>query len=1022
VEAAGISLQALLAKGDSMSEQDLLLWNSTARVPRKISALFISVAGHLILEAVRALEAQSPDIPQASRLFRGLLLLPGLFYSRYEIRDGELTTIPVRAANRREQALTRGILGPPNPPVPPAQSAIEGHVQAVEQQPQFSSAQTRERVTKQVGKGQLSKGMRTLTAIPTAAGQSREEIFNLATELFPASEGDRPARPLDAPAAPFIEDDKLDAALALANTREPAVGVDGWSAPMWFAVASAHLGPLCALCNHIALGRLDERAIAWFTAGRLVALPKRVHGKMEVAKDIRPIVIGNVLYTLIAKLLTKKLPKVHQLFQFGTSVNGTSDVLSIVRTAMEARGDQAWTLVVDVVNAFNALDRNTWLEAMYEDETCSLAWRFIEMAYGGDPSVTMLDDEGVPLTLLITQGLRQGCPLAMYVFCKLFQSVISAIRSAAPGAEPAAYAEDCTVVCSSLLELQYAHTAIVEAAALIGLEVHPGKSFIHVDAATFQAEPPPAAPLSLTVSHSPFLLLGHMVGGTRSARIEASSAQILESFQTFASQLANSGLSPQVQFLLLLFCLNAKLVHHLRNSPYSELKEARLPPPVGATTGARLLDHLDEEMIELIHRIAPDTDLDQLLMPIRRMLINQPVRWAGTGITSLVDRHAIQFLAATAKSASTLAGRSLAPTAPAALGADFATYDNYEMARVDAAAQLSTTPDGLQADHPSSLPAPVDIWGADAADPPSVNAHAHLDTLYKNRYDFLTQTTQTQDAIVPSHMPAGANPKHWMISLRYNRERGASEWLLAFPADQSLTLKDTAFSLAMQLRLAMSSPHVPTQCNCYTARTSARIAACEVDSRHFLSCNLFKKTTNRRHNKIRDLIDAVAECSAPEMGPLLYEGDIARSPRLDVVVFGHDRTKWIDVRCTDLARIGQIDAEMKQASIPNSRRYPAIQDAERAKRAKYSRFLDPSLDEMVPFIVTSAGSLSKTADALIASLINVSPQRQRILRQAICIAVHNGNADMLQQWLATKRLRSITGLNRIQAAVEAAGQ
>jgi hypothetical protein len=74
---------------------------------------------------------------------------------------------------------------------------------------------------------------------------------------------------------------------------------------------------------------------------------------------------------------------------------------------------------------------------------------------------------------------------------------------------------------------------------------------------------------------------------------------------------------------------------------------------------------------------------------------------------------------------------------------------------------------------------------------------------------------------------------------------------------------------------------------------------------------------------------------------------------------------------------------------------------------------------MVPFIVTSYGSLYET---LISSLINVTPATQRRIRQAICIIVHDGNAYMLQQWLTTKRLKSLVDLDRLQQQQEEAGQ
>jgi hypothetical protein len=57
------------------------------------------------------------------------------------------------------------------------------------------------------------------------------------------------------------------------------------------------------------------------------------------------------------------------------------------------------------------------------------------------------------------------------------------------------------------------------------------------------------------------------VSGTRQERIQASSTHIMESFQSTASRLNESGLDPECKYLLLLYCLNAKLVHHLSEVP-----------------------------------------------------------------------------------------------------------------------------------------------------------------------------------------------------------------------------------------------------------------------------------------------------------------------------------------------------------------------------------------------------------------------------------------------------------------------
>jgi hypothetical protein len=178
--------------------------------------------------------------------------------------------------------------------------------------------------------------------------------------------------------------------------------------------------------NLIIKGQAPPELQPYLAGGVLVAFNKTVEG--VVGGDIRPIVMGNILTRIAAKVIckVKKDDFNHYLSpnQKGTQKGGSEQILHSVRAAIE-RDDLPtnWVLAkIDLKNAFNLVSREQVLLEIASHFPSIYKW--VKYMLG---SVSYLNwcDEVIESAI----GVQQGDPLAPVLFCMVLKKVINAIST-----------------------------------------------------------------------------------------------------------------------------------------------------------------------------------------------------------------------------------------------------------------------------------------------------------------------------------------------------------------------------------------------------------------------------------------------------------------------------------------------------------------------------------------------------------------------------------------------------------------
>ena len=109
-------------------------------------------------------------------------------------------------------------------------------------------------------------------------------------------------------------------------------------------------------------------------------------------------------------------------------------------------GSDTVVLSLDFSNAFNQRQRHTIAHALYRAPTTSRLWRFFNLCYGSRPSHLGIYDRGTLIYRFINDDrVRQGCPVAAFLYALSVQSIYEAAVSGISGLEAVAIADDFTI-------------------------------------------------------------------------------------------------------------------------------------------------------------------------------------------------------------------------------------------------------------------------------------------------------------------------------------------------------------------------------------------------------------------------------------------------------------------------------------------------------------------------------------------------------------------------------------------------
>ena len=185
------------------------------------------------------------------------------------------------------------------------------------------------------------------------------------------------------------------------------------------ALANKALGALTRVVNAMAAGKVPAQVRPFFCGARLVAGKKKDN-------SLRPIAIGNLLRRVVAKCFSSALAQQAANLlapnQLGVGVRGGAEAIAHAVTEAVKNHPSNWVLQVDLVNAYNSVDRGVVLEEVASHFPECLSWA--ETCYGSSSWLKFGDS-----TITSATGLHQGDPLAGLLFCLVVKTVVDAIET-----------------------------------------------------------------------------------------------------------------------------------------------------------------------------------------------------------------------------------------------------------------------------------------------------------------------------------------------------------------------------------------------------------------------------------------------------------------------------------------------------------------------------------------------------------------------------------------------------------------
>jgi hypothetical protein len=228
--------------------------------------------------------------------------------------------------------------------------------------------------------------------------------------------------------------------------------------------SSPCLAPLTTLVNLLLAGTMDDATVDWLSASSLSAIGKP--GKDgELKRDsngrlqCRPIAAPESIYALSAKvLLVEALPDVKDTLaaakQLGVKVSSACEaIVASIEVFMQDGDDDALeervcvAIQSDATSAFNTISRAAVVAAVHK--YCPRMLPFVRLFYAKDSRLVWgrRGPGATPcFTIMSSDGVRQGCPIAMLLFGLAYMEALNATQEQHPTVFIPSMADDTTVL------------------------------------------------------------------------------------------------------------------------------------------------------------------------------------------------------------------------------------------------------------------------------------------------------------------------------------------------------------------------------------------------------------------------------------------------------------------------------------------------------------------------------------------------------------------------------------------------
>ena len=728
---------------------------------------------------------------------------------------------------------------------------------------------------------------------------------------------------------------------------------------------------LVAIVQDVVDGRLGDAGRDCITS--CVSVPI---AKPHSIDGVRPIAVPEVIYKIaglvVLESIAHAIPDLFPTVQLGCGIRGGVEI-AVHRTqlALERGGPGTVTLRLDFRNAFNERKRHLIAAALARCESTSPLWRFFMMAYGRPGRLGVYDRGALINEFMADEGVRQGCPIAAFLFALSVQQLYAGCAHDLRDVEACAVADDLTLT-GPVESVMRALDVLVGACASDGpvlnlskcrvLWPYPRGSHPYYD--TFIAR---MRELGIAVRHDSIDMLGSTVGlGMARAPHCVDTAA---SHARFFAGISHEDMPAQVALLLLRRSGTAKFTYLTRVTPPAIIRRA-----------AELFDE------RIFDAVAAKAGLPRAALENEtHNIICTPLRFGGLGFRPHTVSSPAAYWASWANGVASVRG-ALTASAVAALVAPTATGAHLR----DTYAVLSGS--GVHASskqHRYSFPSSVtDMWSFYGEQRPVV---PHLQRTLSSAINlaiFMQSPMLTPLAVRDIDEDDDDEVKGKSPST-------SSLWLVAAPSAADTNLTSHAFTSAIRHRYRLPCrDDLPARCVCgATLHDSAA---------HFHVCPTLRRTgvTQRHDLVVRHLVDVCKRLGLVASLEPPLRNDAGQRTRPDFSFVTHAGVVFVDVSvCCPFAT--------SNAASPDS-----IAAREKQKVDKYagSAFLVGA--EFRPFVLSSLGEVGSGARDVVQLIVSEHHHRSHAVQPHLGHSIMTSVSVQLQAGNGLVDLAGVAALGR----------
>jgi Reverse transcriptase (RNA-dependent DNA polymerase) len=288
----------------------------------------------------------------------------------------------------------------------------------------------------------------------------------------------------------FSQDHISHAINSLANNKAP--GIDGLTAEFYKTFADQITPLLLQLFDTL---HESDTLPNTLTQGVIILIYKK--GNKQDIKNYRPITLlcndYKILTKLIALQITPTLPYIIHKDQYGFIPGKTihDNIQLTINHLLHSKATRNQSLfpalfLVDLEKAFDSVSREFLYQTLQHQGFPTSTLHLIQLIHHNSQARISLNGTLTP-SLNIASGVRQGCPLAPYLFILAINSLISKVHISNMVGIPTpesdatkilAYADDITIFLSKDSELQTALSELKHFASASNLKINNSKSYI----------------------------------------------------------------------------------------------------------------------------------------------------------------------------------------------------------------------------------------------------------------------------------------------------------------------------------------------------------------------------------------------------------------------------------------------------------------------------------------------------------------------------------------------------------------